>query len=391
MMERYRPLAVVLLLAGAALVRGGEPFHYPTGRLGSSAEMRYINGLPVLTVAGSPEEIGAGVGALALKPSSRVLGYTRDLLKANDAEASWPLFVRSGEGMVRHFPADYRTEMNAIAKASGAGTDVLTISNTFFDLKSTFLCSALMVEPPRNATGGVLFGRNLDYPSLGYIHEYTLVTVYRPTGKHAFVSVGFPGLVGVVSGMNDAGLSVAVLEVYDAKKGEPHFDPKGVPYALCNRRLLEECTTIAEAKKLLESMPRTSLLNLAVADRTGTAVFEVTPRRVAMRSAENGVCTCTNHFCTEAVRPAEPIDLFNSGTRLETLDRVRAGAARLGVEDLHKQLHAVNQGEETLQTMVFDPKNLRLYLAFGQRPSSAGALRELDLAPLFKGETTKGE
>ena len=179
--------------------------------------------------------------------------------------------------------------------------------------------------------------------------------------------------------------------MYDAKDGEPHFDPKGVPYALCNRRLLEECTTIAEAKKLLESMPRTSLLNLAVADRTGTAVFEVTPRHVAMRSAENGVCTCTNHFCTEAVRPTEPIDLFNSGTRLETLDKVRAGKAKLGVEDLHKQLHAVNQGDETLQTMVFDTKNLRLYLAFGKRPSSAGELRELDLAPLFKGETRVSE
>ena len=113
---------------------------------------------------------------------------------------------------------------------------------------------------------------------MGYIHEHTLVTVYRPTGKHAFASVGFPGLVGVLSGMNDAGLCVAVLEVYDAKDGEPHFNPKGIPYAMCHRRLLEECTTIAEAKKLLERMPRTSLLNLAVADRTGTAVFEVTPK-----------------------------------------------------------------------------------------------------------------
>ena len=237
----------------------------------------------------------------------------------------------------------------------------------------------------------MLFGRNLDYPSLGYIHEHTLVTVYRPTGKHAFASVGFPGLVGVLSGMNDAGLTLAVLEVYDARDGEPHFDPKGVPYALCNRRLLEECTTIAEAKKLLESMPRTTLLNLAVADRTGAAVLEVTPRHVALRPAERGVCTCTNHFCTEAVRPTEEIDLFNSGTRLETLDKVRDGKDKLGVEDLHKQLHAVSQGAETLQTMVFDTKDLRLYLAFGKRPASEGELHALDLGPLFQGPAKKRE
>ncbi len=345
----------------------------------------------MLTVAGSPEQIGAAIGGLALKPDERILSYTRDLLKADRIELTWPLFVFGGKGMLKHFPTDYRTEMDAITRSSGADPDTITVANTFFDLKNTFECSALMVEGSRSATGGVLFGRNLDYPSLGYIHEHTLVTVYRPAGKHAFVSVGFPGLVGVLSGMNDAGLCLAVLEVYDAKDGEPRFDGQGVPYALCHRRLLEECTTIAEAKKLLESMPRTSLLNLAVADRTGTAVFEITPKQVVMRPSERGVCTCTNHFCSEAVRPADFTDVVDSVNRLATLDRVCAGKAKLGVEDLHRQLHAVNQGDQTLQTMVFDPENLRLHLAFGKIPASAGELRELDLAPLFKGEAKKSD
>src|SRR5450755_2469737 len=343
-------LAVALLPAFLFLIPAmaiaNEPFHYPAGRLGPNAELKYINDLPVLAVAGAPDEIGAAVGVLALKPSSRILSYTHDLLKADKVEAAWPLFVRSGKGMVKHFPPDYRTEMDAVAKSSGADADVLTVANTFFDLKSTFACSVLAVEGSRSATGGVLFGRNLDYPSMGYIHEHTLVTVYRPTGKHAFASVGFPGIVGVLSGMNDAGLCLAVLEVYDAKEGEPHFDAQGVPYALCHRRLLEECTTIPEAKKLLESMHRTTILNLAVADKNGASVFEVTPKHVIQRSAEQGVCTCTNHFCTEAVRPADATDLYNSGDRLDILNKVRAGKAKLGVEDLHKQLHAVNQGDE---------------------------------------------
>ena len=197
-------IAFVPLTAAPALA--GEPFHYPAGKLPSGAELKYVNDLPVLTVSGGPQEIGAAVGDLALKPDSRILSYTRDLLKADNVELTWPLFVAAGKGMLKHFPADYRTEMDALAKAAGADPDVVTVSNTFFDLKNTFECSALMVDPSRSATGGVLFGRNLDYPSMGYIHEHTLVTVYRPTGKHAFVSVGFPGLVGVLSGMNDAGL-----------------------------------------------------------------------------------------------------------------------------------------------------------------------------------------
>jgi hypothetical protein len=382
----YRPLAVVCLLSCSfPAARADEPFHYPTARAGN-AELKYIHDAPVLTVGGSPDEIGAAVGGLALKPSSRLLSFTRDLLKAEKAEETWPLFVRGGKGMVKSFPADYRVEMEAVARSAGADRDTVTVANTFFDLKSTFCCSVLMVEGPRSATGGVLFGRNLDYPSMGYIHEHTLVTVYRPTGKHAFASVGFPGLVGVLSGMNDAGLCVAVLEVYDAKEGEPHFNPKGIPYALCNRRLLEECSTIAEAKKLLESMPRTTLLNLAVADRTSTAVFEVTPKQVVLRPSVRGVCTCTNHFCSEEVKPEKAAALFHSDERLDILDKARGAKGKLGVEDVHKYLHAVNQGELTLQTMIFDPVNLRLHLAFGKMPSSGGELRTIDLAPLFTGE-----
>jgi isopenicillin-N N-acyltransferase like protein len=382
-MVSHRPLAVVCLLFCSFLAaRAAEPFRYPIGRAGN-AEMKYINNLPVLTVGGSPEEIGAAVGRFALKPSSRLLSFPRGLLKAESAEDSWPFFLRCGKGMVAHFPADYRTEMAALAHSADADPDAVTVANTFFDLKSTFQCSALAVEGPRSATGGVLFGRNLDYPSLGYIHEHTLVTVYRPTGKHAFASIGFPGIVGVLSGMNDAGLCAAVLEVYDAKEGEPHFNPKGIPYALCNRRLLEECTTIAEAKKLLESMPRTSLLNLAVADRTTTAVFEVTPKQVALRPSVRSVCTCTNHFCTDEVKLEKAADLFNSDERLDILDKARGAKGKLGVEDLHKYLHAVNQGELTLQTMIFDPVNLRLHMAFGKRPSSGGDLRAIDLAPQF--------
>ena len=115
-----RPLAVVCLLSCSVFAaHADEPFRYPTGRLGN-AEMRYINDLPVLTVGGSPQEIGTAVGALALKPGRRILPFTRELLKAEHSEGAWPLFVRVGKGMVTHFPADYRVEMNAIARSAGA-------------------------------------------------------------------------------------------------------------------------------------------------------------------------------------------------------------------------------------------------------------------------------
>src|SRR5262249_58930466 len=118
--------------------------------------------------------------------------------------------------------ADHRTELEAIAKA-GIDREKLVVGNTMFDLKKSIACSALQITPDRSATKNLLFGRNLDYPSLGYAHEYSLVTIYRPKGKHAFASVGFPGLVGSLSGINGAGLALCVLEIYSAREGGRMF------------------------------------------------------------------------------------------------------------------------------------------------------------------------
>ena len=397
-MIRLRTLALLAALACAALVplvpagepaKGGEtfapPFHYPEGRHGKG-ELRYVRGVPVLVVGGTPEEIGEAVGALAVKPAGRALDYPRGLLRAVGAERFYALAVAVGQTMYKHFPDDYRTELGAMARGGGVRPDPLVLGNTLFDLHKNFLCSSLLVRAGRSATGGPLLGRNLDYPSLGYIHEYSLVTVYRPAGKHAFAAVGFPGLVGCLSGINDAGLSLAVLETYKARDGEPRFDADGVPYALCQRKLLEECTTIAEAQKLLAGLHRTTTNNLVVADRTGVAVLEVTPGHVVRRDVGPGTGACTNHFCTAALKPEEPVNFADSFGRFATLEKACAGTGKLTPEDVRKELDLVNLGRLTLQTMVFEPATLRLHLAVGERPASAGPLHTLDLKPLLQGK-----
>lgn len=388
-MRKYCPGLLLALLCLAAPAGAKEPFRFPAGRHGAKAELKYVNDVPVLVVAGAPAEMGAAVGALALKPGKRVLEYPHDLLRGHSADGIWGLIVRGGNGMFRHFPPDYRRELEAMVRVAGVERDAVIVGNTFFDLKKFMACSAVMVDGKRSRTGGPLLGRNLDYPSLDYIHQYSLVTVYRPTGKHAFATVGFPGLVGCLSGMNDAGLTVAILEVFKTRDGEPDFNPNGVPYALCHRKLLEECTTIDQAKKLLEKMKRTTTLNLAVADRSGVAVLEVTPGHVVRRDAVSGVCACTNHFCVPALRPEKPIYPCGSLDRFRALERLVFRKDKVGPDDLRQRLDAANLGELTLQTMVFEPATLQLHLSIGKVPASAGPLRTVDLAPLFKTEVAK--
>ena len=76
------------------------PFRYPEGDR-ASGWLRTINGLPVLCVTGAPEQMGAAIGALAVRPAPRMTAYPEDLLRHDCA--SWlrgPL-VWAGERMIR--------------------------------------------------------------------------------------------------------------------------------------------------------------------------------------------------------------------------------------------------------------------------------------------------
>jgi hypothetical protein len=384
MLRRHVLGCLLALVAGVLLApaaRAAEPFRYQEGKHGKG-ELRYVNGLPVLTVEGTPEEIGEQIGRLTAKPLGRLLGYSKQFLDGTGLGKVWPFAVKVSKSMLPQFPAGHRRELEAITKFSGLDFDLAVVGNTFADIGKIAGCSTLIVEPSRSATKEMLFGRNLDYPTMGFLQDYSLVTVYRPRGKHAFVSVGFPGLVGCVSGMNDAGLALATLEVYASRDGAAKLDIKGVPYALCFRRILEECATVTEAEKLLRSLRRTTMNNLAICDTKTGAVFEFTPKSLVVRRADRGICPCANHFCTKE------LGLGNTSRRQVILERSQE-LPTLGLADMAKKMDAVNQGEMTLQTMVFEPAALRLHLAIGKCPTSRLPLRELDLAPLLKKKTTR--
>jgi predicted choloylglycine hydrolase len=274
-------------------------------------------------------------------------------------------------------PEPYRQEVAAMVEHGNVGDDRLAVANTLLELRRMG-CSAIIVEPSRSTTDAPLFGRNFDFPTLGELHKYSLVTVYRPSGKRPFVSVGFPGLAGVLSGMNDTGLAVATLDVERSADGSRKFNPKGTPLAFVFRRILEECTTVDQAERLLKSETPTTWMNLAVCDRDGGAVFEITPDNIGRRDDEHGIVRCTNHFRTEGLTVGEQC------WRYDALMKGDDPTEPADVEVIHKALHNANQERLTFQTMVFEPRELVLHLALGEPPSSDDPLTRIDLAPLFK-------
>ena len=71
---RWAVFFAAILIAETSLGRAAEPFRFPEAKH-KGGELKYINGLPVLTVAGTPEEIGEQVATLtagSVKPPGRI-------------------------------------------------------------------------------------------------------------------------------------------------------------------------------------------------------------------------------------------------------------------------------------------------------------------------------
>ncbi|MCI0351977.1 MAG: hypothetical protein L0Z53_21360, partial [Acidobacteriales bacterium] len=87
-------LSVMLLLCLPSLLRADDPFRYPEAKHGRG-EMKYINGLPVLRVEGTPEEIGEQIGVLGLKPAAHLPKLAEDFVKKKGWEKIYPLLLRT--------------------------------------------------------------------------------------------------------------------------------------------------------------------------------------------------------------------------------------------------------------------------------------------------------
>jgi isopenicillin-N N-acyltransferase-like protein len=350
-------------------------FRYREARHGG-AELKYYGKIPVLAVAGSPEEVGGQIGTLQAAVVKNLQGSIEGYVRFRGWNDVYPWILKAGALLEWNFPRSHRAEFSSAMKAAQVDRELLILINTAFDVVSAFACSTLVAEPARSETGALLFGRNLDLPPFANLHELALVTVYRTQGKRAFASVGFPGQFGVISGMNDAGLCVAVNEILETKDASAKFNPLGTPKLLLLRRVLEECATLDDAEKLIAAATRTGMMAVTVCDQKESAVLEITTKSVVRRRPDAGICTCTNHFRTKELGLGDKCD------RLDALDASRA-KAKLTIDDVGQALHAANFGELTMQTMIFEPAALRLHLAFGRLPSSAQPRETLELGPLL--------
>lgn len=322
----------------------------------------------LVSLTGTPQEMGLQHGRiLSAEIRSLYDSYVLQGLCGVEGYREQDL-IRIGEHYDRFIPDEYREEMRGIAQGSGMPYEKILVINTFADAvvgKTPRACSALAVK----TSHGLLVGRNLDWINHRVAHRSGVVFLLHPKDRNAILSVSWPGLVGVVTGMNNQGLCLSLNLAFAGD-----LEPNAMPCLLRLRQTLETQQSLEEAMRLQTSEPRTIAMNLMIASgREGSAsILELSGHQYAIVPMENDHVVTTNHY------QALPIHGGSGSDREIILNhRLQGKCAGAGIVDIERALAAVrflgpSEGMVTNQSVVFVPDQLTAYVAIGKLPATSG-------------------
>lgn len=281
-----------------------------------------------------------------------------------------------------HIPESYRNEMRALAKACNIDYDTVLLAQCFLDIGRVLACSTAAIPSHSNALGEPMLLRNLDFPSLGLAEKHSYIFVRHYPDGRSLVSVGWPLLLGTLSGFNSDGLAVAMLESHSKPSAV-----KGMPYALRYRHALETCSNSAALRDYFNGVAITASNNLISIDRSDDAcVFELTPQIIEHRYKPGAMQFATNHFRSKTLNDG------NTCLRYNYLQEYFSPTSYQQNLDLHSAeavLHRVALKSINLQSFVILPDSQRLHISLGKLPASAGPFVTLDKTAL--GLTSAGD
>lgn len=355
-------------------------------------ELTRIGGVRVLRLWGSPREQGYAHGRLLAREARDVIdGFVavallrkgkgsydraaRDLKRASVPEACAEEIRGLVEGMKAALGEDARS--NALARP--IDYELALVANSLPD----WACSSFAAWGRKTKTGGLVAGRNLDYPVPPVVISTQLVVVREGSGpRMSWVSVGIPGLVGATTAINERCQAFFMHDSNGlARVAEGAFMPR--TFAL--RKLAEELPAegaVTRARDVLSAIPTWRGNNFLVCGPTGghgppAGVIEydgglrgrdghATLRWGTETFGPGAECVCcTNHYRLRL--PPEECP------RYEKLVAALQHASGIDLEEAKETIAAAGVSI-TIHTLVFDAESRTLLLSMG-RTVGVGAHR----------------
>src|SRR5262245_47749933 len=161
--------------------------------------------IAVIELRGDDDALGAQHGQ---QLGEQVRGLNQQYLRRMVGE-NFDRVAMASRAFAPYLSPHHLAEVKALAGATHLNPDQMMLAQCFLDLDSMAACSTITLPAAASPDGVARFARNLDFPSLNIADKSSVVLVFHPKDRNAFVAVTWPGLIGVLSGMNEHGLTLA--------------------------------------------------------------------------------------------------------------------------------------------------------------------------------------
>lgn len=265
-----------------------------------------------LYVAGDPYQMGLNTGSLTQelfeKQEHAFLSKVDELVPSKFKQyALRKVLAWYNRKMYLHIPEEYKAEILGLSKYAGddynyVADDYLRIlyfhsaHDIGHALQDLMLvgCSSFAAWGDKTEDGQLIIGRNFDFYAGDDFAKDKIIAFVKPTKGYNFMSVTWAGMIGVVSGMNDQGLTVTI----NAGKSDIPWVAK-TPISILTREILQYASNIEEAieiaKKRQVFVSESILVGSAKDNKAIT--IEVSPSNFGVYDVENSnQLICSNHF-----------------------------------------------------------------------------------------------
>lgn len=258
-------------------------------------------------------------------------------------------------------------------------------------------CNQFVATGNATVDGRLYHGSSVDNDKkpVPYVINNPVVFVRQPNDGLPHVFVGYPGAIWPNSGMNVAGITLGLDTAHPNSPEELALQGRSNVQIMA--KILKTATSFDQARNLMETQPRVRANLIMITDGKSqqAGVFEFTGKSLAVRELQdNGVLYVTNHFVLEEMYEKQPLPIDpSSESRFERFkqllepDQATSYYGQIDPQIMAKILRdrvdpytqkaspldvfdddASPGGNGSLRQAIYDPADLKLWVAAGQPP-----------------------
>ncbi len=259
-------------------------------------------------------------------------------------------------------------------------------------------CSSFAAWGDQTEDGKLLIGRNFDFYAGDDFARNKIIAFVSPDQGFNFMSVTWGGFIGVLSGMNDQGLTVTI----NAGKSSIPLVAK-TPISIVAREILQYAATIDEAITIAQKRQVfvSESIFIGSAKDKSAAIIEVSPKKFGVYKVPNSnQLICSNHFqsATYADDKDNQKHILESHSqyRFDRMEELLGETQKMNVKSAVALLRnregldekAIGYGNEKALNqllahhgIVFQPEDLKVWVS--SNPYQLGEFVAYDLNEIF--------